>query len=284
MCYCHLFVWKGMIANNIKTLRRRAGLSQRELAKAAETSQQQIQRIEAGVQAVRFELATKICKALGVSLADVFPSTELPLAKARKRPKKVGDLFQDDKATEELEEAGLDMDPAVWTFRYRLRGGHEGDLGIAGTDRRRVMRILHGNEEHDTFIVFDAENRRYAFNPEHLLSVHFLFDPPAQSHDAPDDFADEEHAFVVRFHMADGGEPMEFDVEPDSAVMDEETDSRQVQMQELMFYAELGDQCRLSFEDVDGERVYQRIKDIAMFSVPLRALEPALLDADDDDE
>jgi transcriptional regulator with XRE-family HTH domain len=63
----------------VRHLRTTRGLSQRQLAQAAGTSQQQIQRIETGHQSVRFDLATCIADALHASLTNVFPQVDLNL-------------------------------------------------------------------------------------------------------------------------------------------------------------------------------------------------------------
>ena len=46
--------------NQVQALRRSVGLSQRDLALRARTSQQQVQRIESGVQAPRIGLALRL--------------------------------------------------------------------------------------------------------------------------------------------------------------------------------------------------------------------------------
>ena len=65
----------------MRELREAKKLSQRQLAELVGTSQQQIQRIEAGLQAARIDVAVKIAEALGGSLADVFPGLKEALGK-----------------------------------------------------------------------------------------------------------------------------------------------------------------------------------------------------------
>ena len=67
--------------NKIKQFRSKRGMTQRQLAGAVGTSQQQIQRIESGVQAARFEVALKICAALDASMEQVFPAARTILKK-----------------------------------------------------------------------------------------------------------------------------------------------------------------------------------------------------------
>lgn len=59
--------------NRIRVVREELGLSQQALATKIGTSQQQVQRIEAGRQSVRHDLALKICAALGTPIGKVFP-------------------------------------------------------------------------------------------------------------------------------------------------------------------------------------------------------------------
>ena len=59
--------------NNIRKYRRELGLSQKDLAEAVGTSQQQIHRIENGLHRVDLVLATQICVKLGKTIKEVFP-------------------------------------------------------------------------------------------------------------------------------------------------------------------------------------------------------------------
>lgn len=55
----------------IKELRKKAGLTQNELAEKTGVSLMSIRRYETGERLANFELLMKICKALGVSLAEL---------------------------------------------------------------------------------------------------------------------------------------------------------------------------------------------------------------------
>ena len=68
----------------------------------------------------------------------VFPTTELPLSRMKRRGQV--NLFDDGAALGELEGAGLDMDPHVWTFEYRVRGGATGNLPISSKEKRHRAR------------------------------------------------------------------------------------------------------------------------------------------------
>jgi len=62
------------LENNLESLRSRGELTQSALAKKAGTSQQQIQRIEAGKGELSLDLAIRIASALEVGLSEVFPA------------------------------------------------------------------------------------------------------------------------------------------------------------------------------------------------------------------
>lgn len=63
---------KSTIAKNIKKLRKQRGLSQDKLSKLADISHNTIIKIESGaIQSPTMNTASKIAKALGVSLDDL---------------------------------------------------------------------------------------------------------------------------------------------------------------------------------------------------------------------
>jgi transcriptional regulator with XRE-family HTH domain len=274
-----------MFVNKIKELRQAKGLTQRDLAKAAKTSQQQIQRIEAGNQHARFDLATKISAALGEPISKVFPSTTLPLARMKKRGGKLSEVYRDEKASDELEEAGIDMEPAVWTLKYSLRGGANGHFPISGPDMHRLSSILQREErgEDDDFVVLPSADRQYALNLQHLVFCHFLFDPVSHELVSAEE---KDQSPEVEFYLADRSEPLRFDVDPDTGSIDDDyAEGLSVQLQDLFYYAELGTNGRrLKFVDVDGETAFFRPRDVAMFSVPLWLIEPSASDEEENEE
>ncbi|MCK1659445.1 helix-turn-helix transcriptional regulator [Bradyrhizobium sp. 151] len=263
-----------MFENRIKELRKTKRLTQRQLADAAKTSQQQIQRIEAGHQLARFDLATRISAALGQSITKVFPSAELPLARMKRRAA----TLDHQRASKELEAAGLDMEPEVWTVKYKLRGGAEGNFPISGPDMNRLNSILQ-DEAEDGFVVLPSVDRQYALNLKHLVFCQLLFDRPSIEVEAP-----REKSFEVLFYLTDQREPLRFDVDPDTSLLEQEEDPDPlaVQLQDLFYYVEMGaDRRRMSFVDWDGERAFFRSDDVSMFSVPLWLIEP---NANEEDE
>ncbi len=266
----------GMFENRIKELRKVKGLTQRQLAEAAATSQQQIQRIEAGHQLARFDLAARISGALGQPISKVFPSAELPLARMKRR---IG-TNDEEKMSRELEAAGLDMEPEVWTVKFRLRGGAEGAFRISGPEVNRLNSILQDDAEVG-FVVLPSVDRQYALNVKHLVFCQLLFDRPSIEVEASP-----EKSFEVLFYLADQRDPLRFEVEPDTSLLEQEEDPEplSVQLQDLFYYAEAGaDRRRMSFVDLDGERAFFRSDDVSMFSVPLWLIEPNVSDEEDEE-
>ena len=60
--------------NKIKKIREQKGLTQEEVAKKAGIYTNYYAKIERGVITTSIEKATKIAKALGVEVSDIFPS------------------------------------------------------------------------------------------------------------------------------------------------------------------------------------------------------------------
>lgn len=264
--------------NRVRELRKKKGLTQKALAQLAQTSQQQIQRIEGGGQSVRFDLAVTICNALEAKMKDVFPATELPLKRAKGRIKSAADVYMNPKIASDFESAGIDTDPTQWTLKIRLRGGFEGFLPISGREKSRLWKLVQGDED-DGFIVFDSGSRRYAINPKHLLFCQFLFDP------VWGEKRDDEEDDAVHFFLADSPKPMSFHAEPDrSSIEDEDANDGDAQLQDLFFYAEMGTEQRLRFEDIDGEVAIFRIADVVMFSVCLEDVTPSMFDPEEPDD
>jgi transcriptional regulator with XRE-family HTH domain len=266
-----------MFENRIKELRKAKGFTQGQLAVAARTSQQQIQRIEAGNQLARFDLATRISAALGQPIHKVFPSAELPLARMRSR---TADLDHE-KASQELEAAGLDIEPNVWTVKYRLRGGAEGNFPISGPDMHRLDAILQDDAE-SGFVVLPSLDRQYALNLKHLTFCELLFDRPS-----PENVPTRERSFEVHIYLTDQREPLSVEVDPDTSLLEQEEDPEplSVQLQDLFHYVEMGvDRRRMSIVNLNGETAFFRSDDVSMFSVPLWLIEPNVSDEEDETE
>lgn len=173
-----------------------------------------------------------------------------------------------------FDEVGLDVSVQMWTFRYRLRGGAAGDLRISGRDHDRLWSLVQQSSH--GFIVFSSCGRYYAINLNHLLFCQFLFDPPYLP-----DVEESEIEYTIQFHLADGGEPICLSVDPDHAELVDDPDHG-AQLQALFVEAETLIEGALSFLDEDGEQAFFLAKDVSMFSTSLVAVEPSLLDVEDD--
>lgn len=272
-----------MTENKVRELRKKKKITQRELADAAGTSQQQIQRIEAGKQSARFDLALAICVALDAKMTDVFPTTSGAIEAADNSIETIADVYGRRDIRKAFSEAGLDMAPEHWMLKYRLRGGATGIVPISGPDRRRLWSLIQGDE--NSFAVFDSEDRRYAINLKHLQYCHFLFEAfPIQTAEE-NSLGTEDLTDSISIILADAAEPLNFSVDPDRlALSDEDAVWEDAQLQDLFFHLEIGAEERLHFADIDGEVAFFRTEDIALLSVPISHVEPLIeTDADDGD-
>ena len=269
-----------MAISKILALRTKNGITQKQLADVVGTSQQQIHRIETGKQSVRFDLAARICSALKEPMESVFPATRKPLAKLGK---KNGKPFTANRNDEEFAEgmacADVDIDPAEWFFKYRLRGGAEGSLLISGMEKRRLFGAVQRCEGYiDSYLVFESEETRIILNLDHLTVCQFRFDLPNMR------IRDREQVEEVKVFMADCSEPLVFGVDADQ--WDRDDPEKLGQFGQLTFMAEHStgeDNKVLHFTDVHGEEAFFRAKDIAMIQIPLWVVDPDLLDAVDEE-
>ena len=281
MCYCVQVI----PANRIRVLRKSIGLSQAELAKKARTSQQQIQRIEAGVQSARFDLVTRICEALGAPLEQVFPRAAKVLARSRKKiPEKQEHAFET-----ELDGAGIDIDPARWFLKFRLRGSDTRMLSISGPEKMRLLSALDPVDPSRRFLIFDSDDRRIAVNREHLLFCQFLFESGSADMVELDraEKAEEPEADDLQIQFVDRTEPQCFGVHADEAELsDDDVPERSQELQHMLFMMETPSESHdvFHFDDVDGETVFFRGADVAMLSLPLWAVEPNLWDFADEED
>lgn len=271
-----------MTKNDIRSMRKKKGLSRKALAGMVGTSPQQIHRIEAGVQSVRLDLALGISDALEGEFTDVFPAAKAVLARASRGQKPSIDRLWEEKAREDLEKAGFDMDPEDWFFRFRLRGGVAETLQISGPEKRRLWNLVQGNKG---FAVFDSGSCRHAINLAHLQFCQFLLEAPSPAvRQAIAQRIDETHPEPeLLLCFTDRPEPERFAVDKDRrSIGDEDVNEEDVQIQDLFSSAEFCVEDRLLFTDMDGESVFFSPADVSMFSVPLRIVEPALDEPEDE--
>lgn len=264
--------------NRIRKFREKKGLSQRELAEAMGTSQQQIQRFEVGTSPVKLDLAARLCDVLGAQMEELFPAMKKSLLQLRKRKDAVGQ----NELEKALLEGGVEADPAVWTLKVRLRGGTYHVYRISVADKNRLNRML-ADLSHDQikgFFCFDSSDCAVAINLGLLSFCHVLFDPPGLSEVGK---KAEETFERVRVWLPSSTEPECFDVEPDYP---EERDENELGpfgyfLIELDSYdAEL--EQFVSFIDVDGETAYFRTQDIGIVEIDLTVLHPELNEEDED--
>lgn len=249
-----------MPKNRVHQLRKRAKLTQRELAARVGTSQQQIQRIEAGAAAVRLDVATRIASALGLRVHAVFPGlprSTTTRASARKKPTS----------------AAIDTGSPDWSIKFFMFDGRVFEFQIDGGQHEmdRLESII--SSQRKRFVVFNSNDRIIAVNRSKIAACQFLYDLPSIS-----DQKETSDNYKLRLYLVGAPLPISFDLEPDSRTLEEDDDGSQSQLQFLLMNVDgSDDEEAFSFEDVDGERVYIRANEALLIDVPLVCCEPALL-------
>ncbi|PLX86309.1 MAG: hypothetical protein C0617_01650 [Desulfuromonas sp.] len=259
-----------MVANKIREFRKEKGFTQAQLAGAVGTSQQQIQRIETGKQSVRFELAVKICEALGREMVKVFPESKRPIAKVLSAIDPFERLMMDEGLGEDMGKAGIEMDPRVFRFKYRLRGGAEGELPLSAKENSFLWKKIQSDDMSTPFVVFSAYNKMVALNRRHLLYCHFLWDSPCYE-------ANEEEFYGLNVYLNDSKHGLSFRVDADEDNPEDEEDDGQIGDMLFMLETNVEENYMISFIDEDGERAFFRAMDVAMVEVPLWIIDPDIL-------
>jgi transcriptional regulator with XRE-family HTH domain len=256
------------MANNFIRQRRQAvGLTQRALADFVGTSQQQIQRVESGVQAARLDLAVAIAGALNAPLAEIFP--ELPQSQAEGRKSRGGSKKTPKRAMGDFWDAGIDPDPRYWTIKVGLRGGETILYSVSSREKERVSRVVWGGDL--GFVVFDSIDKRIAIRCEGIDFCQFLFDVGLVEDNEP------KENFSLKAFFLDG-KAITFGVEPDIVKLEDDDDGLGAQLQNIFFSldGDSGDEGVFWFDDEDAERVFIRKKHLLRLEVPLFCCEPAL--------
>ncbi len=263
--------------NNLRRLREKLEMSQRDLALAVGTSQQQIARIETGNQSVKVDLALAISAALKTDLGIVFPATRKLLGRGKKRKDRdaLVEMHYDPKAVSEFDSAGVDLDPATWILKLRMRGGSQLDFVCSTAEAQRIRRNLQRDGTGTPFVIFNSTAVAVALNLDHLLHYHELWDGHISSNWHDDDVPRDE----VAVYLSDSAEPLVFDVDVDEGTPEDEGDEGQMRgvLFTLETFLESGE--FVSFRDVDGEDAFFRAEDIVLLTVPLRVLDTRLNDA-----
>jgi transcriptional regulator with XRE-family HTH domain len=255
-----------MAKNRIAQLRKSRGLTQRGLAELAGTSQQQVQRIEAGVHGIRLELATKIAAALGGELSEIFPSLGTV-----KRRGLAGSRYVNQRA--KLAAVGLDPDPNHWTVRFFASDGRLFDYEIPSAEKDRLEKIF--GRVGSGIVAFETTSCWVAVNQGRIAATQFLFDLGVSS----EDVADED--FKLKLHLVGAQRPIIFGVEPDTRSREDDEEGSSSQLQRLFFDLEMNLEDEIvSFYDEDRERVYIKSTEILIIEVPTVCCVPALWDAE----
>lgn len=258
-----------MVQNNIKQIRTQLSITQRELALAVGTTQQQIQRIETGKIAAKLEVAQAICSVLKKPLSFVFPNSDDMLRKlSNKRSSGDGDL-------EEIAKNGIEMDGCAWSVKIWLKGHQDYlVLPIASADKRRFYAYFQekASPDFERFFVFDSEQHRYALNSREVAFHQFLFEPLGSV--PVDDNNEEDSELSVHITLENGGPTIILCCDPDEPEDGEFEDIGQLNGFFDMLELDPETTERYMITDIDGEDAFIRIGSIAMVRVALNALEP----------
>lgn len=273
-----------MKTNKVREYRKKKGLTQRQLAEMIGTSQQQVQRIEAGAQTVRIDMATSLCDVLEQNMFELFPETK-PLKKKlekffQKKQKNENEIL-DEKLIDELEEADIVTDPTVYSIKILLANNKEHFFDLTKHEYQRVFKSMQ--REHDAknnFVVFDSEGDTIVLNLDHVLYIHFLWDPLKVN------IPDEKRADTVEVHLYGMDKHMEFEVEMDDT--DDYEDSKLCvgPLSNLISIAEEYDivgEKMFSVEDIDGEWAFFNAKNTMLIKIPISKITTDFEDRDDED-
>lgn len=230
--------------NRIKELRSKKGITQVALANLVGTSQQQIQRIEAGLQSIRLEILPALCAALETDAGTIFPELKL-----------IGSQDAD------LQREPVDRSATLYTLRIGLKSGDVEDFHTSKEEYDRVRSALLSGSK--PFICFDSIDEGVFFAPDKVAYCHFLFDPMMMPNDGSE-HSEREQAFTLWF---DGQKkPLKFEVDWDRGEgVGEFGDVGYV------FYnldTLDGGHEILAFVDVDGEEVIFSSANLAFGKVP----------------
>ncbi|MFM0607654.1 helix-turn-helix transcriptional regulator [Paraburkholderia sediminicola] len=261
--------------NNLKSLRKAAGLTQAKLAEEAGTSQQQIQRIEAGTVVTRVILAAKLAKALGVSAAQIFPEMA-ELVSSIKTP--IGDY--DDRTLDKCDDTGVDLDPRLWTLKILLRG-HKDPMyfQVSSREKRRVADLLNADfdgGDSPQLCAFESHTSAVLVNLTHVVFAHILYDMFAEPNPSEKE--------PVSVYLVGRVKPLKFDVESDFGTPGAEDDCGQFRGLLLSESFGVSPGTRLTFTDCDGEQVFIRASALALIDIPLWVVKPSFEDETDERE
>lgn len=255
------------MANRINNLRKQRGLTQRQLAEMAGTTQQTIQRLETGQTTPRFDIAISICRALEAPLPEVFPDAQAAAKLARKLPAN-RDLYEDRKTLKAFEEAGFEMDLSDWSLAMRFGGGASMSLDLAAGEKSRIWSAFQS--EHSEFVIMDSDDLRVAINCANLKLWQFKFESFVRR--GKNTRPEYKTGWPVEVWLTGESTPCTFHVDLDEHTEENEGIGQIGHMFSMLETAGF-DYSMHSLLDIDGERVFFRTKDINAISCPLEVIE-----------
>lgn len=263
--------------NRIREVRQRAGLTRRQFAERAGIGEERIAYAESGCHSLKLDLAFHFAEVLRVDMGELFPEARplLGEGKRRKPRNELVELHYDSEMLRSFEAAGIDLDPATWILRMRLRGGAQVGFATSTASAARLRRALYDQDSSTPFFVFYASRVAVAVNLNHLLHYHELWDGHT-SYDWHDESIAAEEVGVV---LSDSPEWLTFDVDADEGDAEEGGDLGEMQALLVTLDTLVEENEFLDVMDTDGESAFFRAHDVALLTVPLRILYPDLNDA-----
>lgn len=141
------------MANNVERLRTEKGWTQAELAKKANTSQQQIHRIEKEKGEFSFKDALQIATALQCDLADVFPEAD--------NVRKVQTLREGGRWRPRL---NLDADAWFLPVQFIFDNGQEIEAAVTEKTYKSLERAIFAEDDGKEFVIFNSATSTIALN------------------------------------------------------------------------------------------------------------------------
>ncbi|MCA7014570.1 helix-turn-helix transcriptional regulator [Dickeya dadantii] len=260
-----------MPQNKIKQFRTQLSITQRELAEMVGTSQQQIQRIEAGKIAAKLGLAQAICAVLNKPLGAVFPDGDEVLKEFRTY------RSQTDEDLNDFAASGIEIDNCTWFVKLYLRGHQDSlVLPISAADKRRFYAYFQEKAYPgvERFFVFDSDRHRYALNTREVAFHQFLFEPLVPVSNDENANEEDDYYYNVLITLENGGPVIGLSVESDEPEDEDTGDLGQLEAFFGMLECDPEPTERYVITDIDGEDAFIRMGSIAMVKVSLEVLEP----------
>jgi hypothetical protein len=187
----------------------------------------------------------------------------------------------------------LPVESLLWTAELGLKSGAKVQFTLSSADKdsledRFINWDYHYSNAPDiSFFWFGSEHYFVRVNLRQIIYSRLMFDAvPLKEAGSASDIC--ERAPAIQVWMIGQQQPLEFEADPDEIEEEEDRDEGDLYGQLNGMIADMdGDSPSvgfISFKDIDGERVYLRVADIAMIAVPHWLLKPELLDEIEEDE